>query len=171
MMLQTEAKPRRPRISKEGLDALGKSPGDRTARERRKAKKAEQSLSRKEQLEQAKENLEKARIKAGLVKLSKRANKYSGIKRLAYRVKLFWIIPNAQPKRFYSLRQTIDLTDFDILKAASLELAEKCVSDYQYGDEAIALMTLLDNPPTKSRKANLAATCRQLADLVLDGER
>lgn len=167
----TEAKPKRPKVTKTGLNALSKSPGDRDARERKQATKAEKALARKKKIEQTKENLEKARIKAALNKLSKQANRYTGLKRLAYRVKLFWLIPDSKPKRFYNSRQAINLTDFDILKAASFELAEKCVTEYQYGDQAIALMTLLDDPPLRTRKANLAATCRQLADLVLDGER
>jgi hypothetical protein len=171
MVLDTQTKPRQPKVSKKGLSALSKSPGDRSPRERRQAKKAEQALNKKKQIEKTKEKLEKARIRAALNKLSKQANKYSGLKRLAYRVKLFWLIPDSRPKRFYSVKQAIDLSDYEVLKAASLELAEKCVNEYQHGQEAIALLTLLDDPPLKTRKANIAATCRELADLVLDSER
>lgn len=160
-----------PKLTKTGLQALSKSPGDRTAAERKQARRAEQALAAKKKLEKEKENAEKKRIQTGLKPYNKLAAKYTGIKRLAYRVKLFWLIKNSRPKKFYPVTQAIDLEVYDLLKQATIELATKCIDDYEYGERAVGVWTLLENPPPGTKRINIAATCRAFADFVLDHER
>ena len=159
------------KITESGLKALSKSPRERTPAERKQAKRTEQALKDKQKLEKQKAVEDKKRIQEGLKKFNKYLGNYSGIKRLAYRVKLFWLIENTRPKRFYDVKHAIDLENFELLKAATIALAKQCIDDYEYGDEAVKVWVLLDSPPPGSRKANIAATCRVFADTVLDGER
>ena len=157
------------KVGKKGLAALAKSPANRNAIERKQAKKAERALKQRKAIEKEKERAEKKRIKAELIKLSRAIGpQYTGLKRYAYKVKMFWKIPGSKPAQFYRPGELIDLTNFDILKAATIELAEKCVDEYEQGDKAIALLTLLDSPPPRTKRASLAVNCRQFADLILD---
>lgn len=159
------------KVTKVGLKALSKSPGDRTALERRQARKAELALKQKKQIEkQAQVDAAKA-IQDALKPYSKAAAKFTGIKKLAYRVKLFWLVEKSRPKRFHPVSRAIDLDKYELLKQATIELADKCIDDYQYSERAIAVWTLLDKPPLRARRINIAATCRVFADFVLDNER
>jgi hypothetical protein len=164
-----------PKVTKKGLKALSKSPREQTPAERRQALRTQQALKHTQKIEKEKAAAEKKRIQEGLKKFNKSLGSYTGIKRLAYRVKLFWLIPGSRPKRFYPLRQAIDLREFELLKAATIALAKQCFDDkgygLKYGDEATKVWLLLDSPPPGSRKANIAASCRAFADMVLDGER
>lgn len=160
-----------PKITKVGLQALSKSPSERTSAERRQAKRTEEAIKAKKQLEKQKEDEEKRRIQEGLKPYSKAAGKYKGIKRLAYRVKLFWLVEGSRPKRFYPVNQAIDLDKYDLLKQATIELAKRCIDDYEYGEKAVGVWTILDNPPKAAKRVNIAATCRAFADFVLDRER
>lgn len=159
------------RVTSTGLKALSKSPGDRSAIERRQAKQAERALRDKKKQEKHKENAEKKRLQDGLKPYNKAASKLTGIKRLAYRVKVFWLIEGSRPKRFYPVSHPINLEVYDFLKQATIELADKCLQDYEYGERAVSIWTLLENPPVKAKRVNIAATCRVFADFVLDKER
>lgn len=159
------------KITQVGLKALSKSPGDRTAAERRQARKAEIAIQEKKKQEKLKEDEEKKRIQTALKPYNKAASKFTGIKRLAYRVKLFWLIENSRPKKFHPVSYPINLEVYDLLKQATIELADKCLKDYEYGERAVGVWTLLDNPPTGAKRVNIAATCRAFADFVLDHER
>jgi hypothetical protein len=161
-----------PKITKKGLKALSKSPREQTPAERRQALRAQQAIKENKRLEKEKAAAERKRIQEGLKKFNKSLGSYTGVKRLAYRVKLFWLIPGAsRKKRFYKVTEAIGLEDFDLLKAATIALAKQCFESREYGDEAVKVWLLLESPPPGSRKANIAASCRVFADLVLDGER
>jgi hypothetical protein len=160
-----------PRITKKGLKALSKSPREQTPAERKQALRTQQAIKENKKLQKEKATAEKKRIQEGLKRFNKSLGNYTGIKRLAYRVKLFWLVPGSRPKRFYNIRQAIELEDFDFLKAATIALAKQCFESREYGDEAVKIWLLLESPPPGSRKANIAASCRAFADLVLDGER
>jgi len=166
--MQTET---RPTITKVGLNAAKKAPGDRTQKEHKQAKRLEDSIARKNKLLREKETANKSRIDEALRQLSKRCRKGDkGLTRLAYRVKLFWLIPNTKPRRFYPPGTEIDNDDFDVLKAATIALANKCIEDYEYGDRAIEILLILEDPPHKAKRTNLAVSCRNFADLVLSNE-
>lgn len=160
-----------PKITQKGLKALSKTPREQTARERKQAIRAGQAIKESKRLEKQKAVAEKKRIQEGLKKLNKSLGSYTGIKRLAYRVKLFWLIPGSRPKRFYKVTEAIGIESFDFLKAATIALAKQCFEVREYGDEAVKIWLLLENPPPGSRKTNIAASCRVFADMVLDGER
>jgi Zn-dependent metalloprotease len=160
-----------PKITKKGLKARSKSPREQSPRERKQAIRTEQAIKETKRLEKEKAAAEKKRIQERLKKINGSLGSYTGIKRLAYRVKLFWLIPGSRPKRFYNVRQAIRMEDFDFLKAATIALAKQCFESREYGDEAVKVWLLLENPPPGSRKANIAASCRVFADMVLDGER
>lgn len=166
--MQTE---KRPSITKTGLKAAKKAPGDRTQKEHKQARRVEDAIARKNKLLKTKEASEKARINEALKQLSKQCKKgQKGLIRLAYRVKLFWLIPNTKPRRFYPSGTEIDTDRFDILKAATIALAHQCIEDYEYGDRAIEILLILENPPHKAKRTNLAVSCRNFADLVLSNE-
>lgn len=166
-MIDTQATAKKPKLTKVGLSALAKPPGDRTAAERRQAKKAELALIEKRRIEREKEKAEKKALKDKIKQVSK-GLKFSGVKRLAYRVKMFWAMPNSRPKRFYPVSTAIDVNDYELIKACTIILLEACMEDVNFGDKAIALWTLLENPPPKTRRVNLAASCRKFADEILD---
>lgn len=159
------------KLTQTGQEALGKSPGDRTAKQRRQAKTAERAIGRREEIRKAKAADDKKRINDGLRRLSKLCVNYTGIKRLAYRVKLFWLIPDTKPKKFYPPNYPIELAEFELLKAATIALINQCVVDYEYGDQAIAVWTYLDNPPARTRRTLIASYCRELADSVISTVR
>jgi hypothetical protein len=159
------------KITKKGIKALSKSPREQTSTERRQALRTQEALKEKKRLKKEKAAAEKKRIQEGLKKFNKSLGNYRGVKRLAYRVKLFWLISESRPKRFYKVEQPINLEEFDLLKAATIALAQECLDDREYGDEAVKIWLLLDNPPLGARKANIAASCRVFADMVLDKER
>jgi len=161
----------RPNITKVGLKAAKKAPGDRTQKEHKQAKRVENAIARKNKLLKEKETANKSRINQALKQLSKQCRKGDkGLTRLAYRVKLFWLIPNTKPRRFYPPGTEIDNDIFDILKAATIALANQCIEDYEYGDRAIEILLILENPPYKAKRTNLAVSCRNFADLVLSNE-
>jgi hypothetical protein len=161
----------RPSITKTGLKAAKKAPGNRSQKEHKQARRVEVAIARKSVLLKAKEATEKARINEALKQLSKQCRKGDkGLTRLAYRVKLFWLIPNTKPRRFYPPGTEINNDIFDILKAATIALANQCIEDYEYGDRAIEILLILENPPYKAKRTNLAVSCRNFADLVLSNE-
>jgi hypothetical protein len=166
--MQTE---KRPSVTKVGLKAAKKAPGDRTQKEHKQAKRVEIAIARKNKLLKAKEATEKARINEALKELSKQCKKgQKGLIKLAYRVKLFWLIPNTKPRRFSPPGTEVNNDIFDILKAATIALANKCIEDYEYGDRAIEILLILEDPPHKAKRTNLAVSCRNFADLVLSNE-
>jgi hypothetical protein len=171
MSQKTASESRPPKVTKKGLTALSKSPGDRTPAERKQAKKTHLALKEKDKQKKQKEAAQKKQIKEAIKKASKGTNKFTGIKRLAYRVKLFWAIKDSRPKRFYPVTQAIDTSEYEVIKECTIILLERCINDDVFADEAIGLWTLLDSPPPKTRRANLAASCRDFADLVLDSKR
>lgn len=156
-----------PKLTKVGLNALSKSPSDRTPAEHRQARKAELALVDRKRREKEKENAEKQRLKDEIKEVSK-GLKFTGVKRMAYRVKMFWVVPNSRPKRFYPVSHATDVSRYPLIKSCTILLLEKCMEDPIFGDKAIALWTLLENPPTKTRRVNLAASCRKFADEILD---
>lgn len=155
------------RLTRVGLNALSISPGDRTPAQHRQAKKAEIALLERRQKEKEKKEAKRKRLNEELKEVSKNL-KFKGVKRLAYRVKMFWAVPNSRPKRFYPVSKAIAVERYDLIKTCTILLIEKCIQDPIFGDRAIALWTLLEDPPIKTRRVNLAASCRKFADEILD---